>query len=158
MHLSERLAALDGPTNGHRRGTRPCFLCQPPQRVRGNVVEKKHPNVCVRHAGAGWRWRREKFRTGNQIFGNAQEGHKKRQNKYERMLPHRCRIFSHRSHVWGSSLYSELNAPKIRSLDVKLCSRRRGLGTGRPAVALVIALCMCCGSISGRDCLKSETR
>ena len=53
MHLSERLAALDGPTNSHRRGTHPCFLCQPPQRVRGNVVEKKHPNACVGQAGAG---------------------------------------------------------------------------------------------------------
>ena len=67
-------------------------------------------------------------------------------------------ICIHMLHVLGSSLYSEFNAPSTRSRDVKLCCRRPGQGTGRPVVTLVIVRCACCGSISGRDCLKSDTR
>ncbi len=39
-----------------------------------------------------------------------------------------------------------------------MCSKRLGQETGLPVVALVIVLCMFWGSISGRDCLKSDTR
>ena len=67
-------------------------------------------------------------------------------------------ILIHMSHVIGSSLYSELNAPRTRSRDVKLCSSRPGQDTGTPVVAFVIVVCMFCGNISGRDCLKSDTR